>query len=135
VLEGPVSNVSVSELDVGYMEALIPPNTVFTHSFTEGYTVLAYVVEGSFYSVKGDREVRVGRHSTAIFTREGKEVVIRTGEELARILLLSGRPIGEPIAWYGPIVMNYEDEILQALRELREGIFVKHKATEIDDVE
>jgi len=135
VLEGPVSNVSVEELGVGYMEVLIPPNRVFTHSFVEGYTVLAYVVEGSFYSMKGDREVRVGMHSTAVFTREGREVVLRTAEEPARLLLLSGRPIGEPIAWYGPIVMNYEDEILQALKELREGTFVKHKATEIDDVE
>jgi len=49
-----------------------------------------------------------------------------------RILFLSGKPLGEPIAWYGPIVMNYDYEIMEALRELREGKFIKHQANIVD---
>jgi hypothetical protein len=61
--------------------------------------------------------------SLVLFDR-GDEVVVQAGEEGIRFLLVSGRPIGEPIAWYGPIVMNTEEELLQAQRELREGTFI-----------
>jgi redox-sensitive bicupin YhaK (pirin superfamily) len=52
----------------------------------------------------------------------------------ARLILLTGRPIGEPIAWYGPIVMNTKEELIHAFKELKEGTFVKHTATEVDDL-
>jgi hypothetical protein len=55
----------------------------------------------------------------------GDEVVVRAGEQGIRFLLVSGRPIEEPIAWYGPIVMNTDEELLQAQRELRDGTFIR----------
>jgi redox-sensitive bicupin YhaK (pirin superfamily) len=69
-----------------------------------------------------------------VFEREGDRVVVEAGELPARLILPTGRPIGEPIAWYGPIVMNTKEELIQAFKELKEETFVKHTATEVDDL-
>jgi redox-sensitive bicupin YhaK (pirin superfamily) len=101
----------------------------------EGYTALAYVLEGEVLVPEApDRTTRVRERGAAVFEREGDSVVIKAWESPARLILLTGRPIGEPIAWYGPIVMNTREELVQAFRELREGTFVKHRATEVDDL-
>jgi redox-sensitive bicupin YhaK (pirin superfamily) len=55
---------------------------------------------------------------------DGDELVVRAGEQSVRFLLVSGKPLGEPIARYGPFVMNTREEIEQALRDLRDGTFV-----------
>jgi redox-sensitive bicupin YhaK (pirin superfamily) len=55
----------------------------------------------------------------------GDEVVVQAGEEGIRFLLVSGKPIQEPVAWYGPIVMNTRAELQQAYEELRNGTFIK----------
>jgi redox-sensitive bicupin YhaK (pirin superfamily) len=54
---------------------------------------------------------------------------VQAGEAGIRFLLVSGKPIEEPVAWYGPIVMNTEDELRQAMAEMRAGTFIKHSAT------
>ena len=54
------------------------------------------------------------------------EIVVRAGDEGVRFLLVSGRPIEEPVAWYGPIVMNTRAELQTAVTELRAGTFIKH---------
>jgi quercetin 2,3-dioxygenase len=56
----------------------------------------------------------------------GDEVVVQAGDEGVRFLLVSGKPIEEPVAWYGPIVMNTRAELEQAVRELNNGTFIKH---------
>jgi redox-sensitive bicupin YhaK (pirin superfamily) len=65
-----------------------------------------------------------GNRSLVSFDR-GDEVVVRAGDEGVRFLLVSGRPLAEPVAWYGPIVMNTQDELQQAVRELRDGTFIR----------
>ena len=55
----------------------------------------------------------------------GDEVVVQAGEDGIRFLLVSGKPIEEPVAWYGPIVMNTQQELQQAFEELNEGTFLK----------
>ena len=55
----------------------------------------------------------------------GDEVTVQASEEGIRFLLISGKPLREPIAWYGPIVMNTQVELQQAFRELRDGTFIK----------
>jgi len=55
----------------------------------------------------------------------GDEVTVEAGEEGVRFLLVSGKPIREPVAWHGPIVMNTQDEIRQAVSELRAGTFIR----------
>jgi redox-sensitive bicupin YhaK (pirin superfamily) len=56
----------------------------------------------------------------------GNEVTVQAGEDGMRFLLISGRPLEEPVAWYGPIVMNTPAELHQAVSELRDGTFIKH---------
>ncbi|HZS10704.1 MAG TPA: pirin-like C-terminal cupin domain-containing protein, partial [Nitrospirales bacterium] len=67
----------------------------------------------------------VGNHSLVLFDR-GDEVVVHAGPEGIRFLLVSGQPLEEPVAWYGPIVMNTQDQLQQAMRELQDGSFIKH---------
>ena len=56
----------------------------------------------------------------------GDEITVQAGDEGLRFLLMTGRPIQEPVAWHGPIVMNTQDELRQALTELNNGTFIKH---------
>jgi quercetin 2,3-dioxygenase len=55
----------------------------------------------------------------------GDEVVVQAGEEGIRFLLVSGKPIEEPVAWYGPIVMNTKEQLQQAFNDLRNGTFIR----------
>jgi hypothetical protein len=57
----------------------------------------------------------------------GEEITVQAGEQGIRFLLVSGKPIREPVAWQGPIVMNTKDELRQAFEELRAGTFLKHR--------
>lgn len=65
---------------------------------------------------------------TAAKLGEGDTLLLETGDDGAEILLYSSRPLKEPVAWYGPIVMNTEDELMQAFKEMREGTFIKKEA-------
>ena len=65
-------------------------------------------------------------HSLVLFDR-GDEIVVQAGPEGIRFLLVSGKPLEEPVAWYGPIVMNTEEELRQAMGELHNGSFIRHK--------
>ena len=73
-----------------------------------------------------DREPYVGNETIVLFD-DGNQVMVSTQGEGVRFLLISGRPIGEPVAWYGPIVMNTEEELQIAFEEYRSGNFIKHK--------
>ena len=66
----------------------------------------------------------VGNRSLVLFD-SGDEVSVQAGEQGIRFLLVSGTPIEEPVAWYGPIVMNTKEELRQAWTELRDGTFIK----------
>jgi redox-sensitive bicupin YhaK (pirin superfamily) len=57
----------------------------------------------------------------------GDEVTVEAGEQGMRFLLVSGKPLREPVAWYGPIVMNTEEELKQAFEEYQAGTFLKHE--------
>jgi len=65
-------------------------------------------------------------HSLVLFDH-GDEIVVQAGEEGIRFLLVSGKPIEEPVAWYGPIVMNTQEQLRQAMAELQTGEFIKHR--------
>jgi quercetin 2,3-dioxygenase len=67
----------------------------------------------------------IGNRSLVVFDR-GDEITVQAGDEGIRFLLVSGRPIEEPVAWYGPVVMNTEAELRQAFAEIRQGTFIKH---------
>jgi redox-sensitive bicupin YhaK (pirin superfamily) len=65
-------------------------------------------------------------HSLVLFDR-GDEIVVQAGPEGIRFLLVSGKPLEEPVAWYGPIVMNTQEELRQATAELHNGTFIRHR--------
>jgi hypothetical protein len=67
---------------------------------------------------------RVGNRSLVLFDR-GDEITVQAGDEGVRFLLISGQPLREPVAWYGPIVMNSREELQQAYDELRAGTFIQ----------
>jgi redox-sensitive bicupin YhaK (pirin superfamily) len=94
-----------------------------------GIETITYVLAGTVTEKEVDgRETlireSVGNRSLVLFD-SGDEVTVQAGEEGIRFLLVSGKPIREPVAWYGPIVMNTQAELNQALRELRAGTFSK----------
>jgi hypothetical protein len=68
----------------------------------------------------------VSNHSLVLFDR-GDEITVHAGDEGIRFLLVSGKPIEEPVAWYGPIVMNTDEQLRRALAELQSGDFIKHR--------
>jgi redox-sensitive bicupin YhaK (pirin superfamily) len=120
----------------------VPPNKRKTLPVETYRQAFAYVFEGSGsfdgasepFGVLQEEEVageevlvraKVGNRSLVVFD-SGDEVSVRAGEEGIRFLLVSGRPIREPVAWHGPIVMNTQDEIRQAVADLRNGSFIKH---------
>src|SRR5262249_11874345 len=71
--------------------------------------------------------VDAGNRALVLFDR-GDEVVVQAGSEGVRFLLVSGRPLGEPVAWYGPIVMNTQEQLRQAFEELERGTFLRKRA-------
>jgi redox-sensitive bicupin YhaK (pirin superfamily) len=73
------------------------------------------------------RDPFVGKEHLVLFD-DGDQVMVSTEDEPVRFLLVSGKPIGEPVAWYGPIVMNTQEELRIAFEEYRSGTFIKHKS-------
>jgi hypothetical protein len=119
-MSGPVRDIVV---DPEYFDVMMAPHMEFVHRVREGYTACTYIVDGEgFFDDYSGKPVR--KHQAALFG-EGTGIHVRTADEPVRFLLLSGKPIGEPVAWYGPIVMNTEEELKQAFREYREGTFIR----------
>ncbi|NON62241.1 pirin family protein, partial [Acidianus sp. RZ1] len=118
-VEGPV-RVN-SPVDPTYYEVKLDPEKEFKAKVRNGYTVLVFIMQGSG---KVDDRVTLTEGNLGVYG-DGDEIRITTDKERANFIVLSGKPIREPIAWYGPIVMNTEEEISQALLDLRRGSFVK----------
>ncbi|MFX1580608.1 MAG: pirin family protein [Promethearchaeota archaeon] len=123
-LDGTCGPVTEIVTDPEYMDVTVPAGKKFTHSVKKGHTVFAYVFEGEGYFDEMERDLIKSEH--LVLFDDGDEVVVRAGDKQLRFLLVSGMPIGEPIAWYGPIVMNCREELDEAFREYREGTFIKH---------
>jgi redox-sensitive bicupin YhaK (pirin superfamily) len=83
------------------------------------------VTEGSGYFDPDKRKLIDIEH--LVIFKDGDTVKISTGDKSLRFLLVSGKPLGEPVAWYGPIVMNTQEELDKAFEEYRNGTFIKHK--------
>ena len=137
--EGPIRDIVI---DPEYLDVTVPARTEFLHPTKPGHTVFAYVIDGKgffcqeknpfSYEIEGinyfdmDREPYVANETIVLFD-DGNQVMVSTEGEAVRFLLISGRPIGESVAWYGPIVMNSEEELRIAFEEYRKGTFIKHK--------
>ena len=134
---GPVEGIAA---DPRYLDVSVPPGRRKTLPVEMGRSAFAYVFEGSgtFRDASGPQSVMTertdgsnltelapaGDRSLVLFDR-GDEVTVQAGEHGIRFLLVSGKPLQEPVAWYGPIVMNTEAELQQAYDDLRAGTFIK----------
>lgn len=119
--EGPVQDIVTNP---EYLDVTIPPNMKFEHKIQKDYTAFAYCFEGKGY-FDSSKEQFVHAENLIIY-ENGDFVQIRASDKThVRFLLISGKPIKEPVAWYGPIVMNTQDEIQTAFAEYRNGTFLK----------
>jgi quercetin 2,3-dioxygenase len=108
--------------DPTYLDVTLAAGDSFTQPVPRGHTAFAYIFEGE--GVFGADEEIIAQSRLIIFS-DGDHVQVRTKGQPARFLLVSGKPLYEPIARYGPFVMNTREEIEQALRDLRNGTFVR----------
>jgi redox-sensitive bicupin YhaK (pirin superfamily) len=136
---GPVEGVAA---DPNYVDLSVPPNKKKRLKIETTRNAFAYVFAGSgtFRDASNPRavltesavdpsaapEYDATNHSLVLFDR-GDEIVVQAGPEGIRFLLVSGKPIEEPVAWYGPIVMNTQQELQQAFHELQDGTFIQHR--------
>jgi len=138
--KGPVEGVAA---DPRYLDIWVPPGKRKTLPVEVGRHAFAYVFEGSGtfsdaskpFGVLTEQDTasgeplvreRTGNRALVVFDR-GDEVSVQAGDEGIRFLLVSGKPIEEPVAWYGPIVMNTKAELQTAMNELNNGTFIKRR--------
>ena len=135
--QGPVKDIVI---DPEYLDISVPAHSLYEHPAKLGHTVFAYVFNGkaffcqekkpfdfevqevNYFDIK--RESLVSRKELVLFN-DGETVFVSTENEPVRFLLVSGKPIGEPVAWHGPIVMNTQEELRVAFDEYNKGTFIK----------
>jgi len=121
-VRGPVTGIAADPI---YLDVFVPAHASFRQSIERGHTAFAYVFEGEARFGSDDRQAGTNiSHSKLIVLGDGDELRVTTGATPVRFLLVSGKPLHEPIARYGPFVMNTKEEIEQTLYELRMGTFV-----------
>ncbi|HQE73857.1 MAG TPA: pirin family protein [Myxococcota bacterium] len=117
-VKGPVQDVVI---EPEYLDVFVPQGASFVHEINKDHSAFAYVYDGigKFGASEADNR-------TLVRFGDGDAVkIIGVADEGVRFLLVSGRPLGEPVAWRGPIVMNTQEELVQAFQELHDGTFLK----------
>jgi redox-sensitive bicupin YhaK (pirin superfamily) len=138
-VKGPVQDIVT---DPKYLDITVSPESHFRSSVKKGHTVFSYVLDGEAYFDEGrdsyayeaeganyfdlKRECLIGPENLVLYD-DGEEVMISTDSKAVRFLLISGKPIKEPVAWYGPIVMNTQEELRTAFEEYQNGTFIKYR--------
>jgi len=136
-ITGPVDEVAIDPI---YLDVSIPPGKRKTLPVETTRSAFAYVFAGAGKFCNASRPLEVPtegvgwsdttppaqaeNRSLVLFDR-GDEVTVQAGDEGIRFLLVSGKPLAEPVAWYGPIVMNTQEQLRQAFEELQQGTFLK----------
>jgi len=120
-VRGPVTDI---EADPVYLDITVPQNVEFKHPVKMGHTAFAYVFEGQGL-FGGNGSEKAVNHPRLVEFGDGDHVAARAVDQHVRFLFVSGKPLNEPIARYGPFVMNTQQEIQQALEDLRNGTFVR----------
>lgn len=137
-INGPVQDIVI---DPEYLDVALPAHTEFRHPTKPGHTVFAYIIAGQgyfcqekdpfSYEVAGINDFDLQSDSmvgdgTLVLFADGDEIRIFTEADDLRFLLISGKPLGEPVAWRGPVVMNTQDELRVAFEEYEGGTFIKN---------
>lgn len=117
-VRGPMEEIVI---EPEYLDCSVPPGVEFIHPTRPGRTAFLYVIDGAG-TVNGEAV----QNRTLVLFENGDELAATAGPQGLRFLLLTGKPLGEPVAWRGPIVMNTEEELRLAFHEFQQGTFVKH---------
>ncbi len=123
-VKGPIDDIVI---DPEYFDCTIPKGATFIHTTDPSYTAFIYVIEG-----KGSTDDTEIDNGTLVLFNQGDQLSVKADSNPLRCLLLAGKPLNEPVAWRGPIVMNSESELNQAFREYQNGTFVKHSQPELN---
>jgi quercetin 2,3-dioxygenase len=138
--KGPVDEIAADPI---YLDVSIPPEKAKTIPVETTRHAFAYVFAGTGRFCNASEPLAVptegvgwadtnppaeAENRSLILFDSGDELTVHAGDNGIRFLLVSGQPLREPIAWYGPIVMNTQEELRQAFRELKEGTFLRHQA-------
>ena len=141
-IRGPVHDIKI---DPEYLDIRVPAHTSHQLPCKAGHTVIVYVIGGRGYFCKEKKPFTyetegenyfdmetdpVAADGTLILFGDGDNIHIETEAIPVRFLFISGKPLGEPVAWYGPIVMNTQEELQLAFEEYRNGTFLKHTGEE-----
>jgi redox-sensitive bicupin YhaK (pirin superfamily) len=137
-IRGPVRDIVI---DPEFFDISLPAASSFIHEVKPGHTAFAYVIDGEgyfdeqrknlTYEVAGSGWSYVpgnclwGAETVVLYEREGDHVFVTATDKPVRFLFLAGKPLGEPIAWRGPIVMNTQEELRTAFEEFQKGTFIK----------
>lgn len=137
--QGPIQDI-ITEPE--YLDVSLPAGKTFTHPVKDQHTVFAYVIEGEAYfdparlpfahDAAGVNYFDMkppcscGDGTLILYEKGGNHITVTANTQPVRFLLVSGKPLNEPIAWYGPIVMNTHAELRKAFQEYEEGTFIKN---------
>jgi redox-sensitive bicupin YhaK (pirin superfamily) len=128
VICGNVDGVQCAADDIviepEYLDVTIPEKSEYIHATKPGNTVFAYVIDGKGFFSPGKK---LAADENLVLFDNGEQVSASTEDQAIRFLLISGKPLNEPVAWRGPIVMNTQEELEIAFREYREGTFIKNR--------
>jgi hypothetical protein len=122
-VSGPVRDI-VAEPE--YLDVSLEPGAQYTHPVKPGYMAAVYVFEGTGRFSEHTNEELVNR-TIALYGNDGDFITVHAGNNGVRFLLISGKPLNEPIVWGGPIVMNTEEELNQAFYEYEHDTFIRKK--------
>jgi len=137
---GPVDEVAIEPI---YLDIEVPPGIRRSLPVETSRHAFAYVFAGAGKFCNASSPLAVPTEAagwtdaaphaeadnrTLVLFDQGDEVTVEAGEQGIRFLLVSGKPLGEPVAWYGPIVMNTQEQLREAFQELQDGTFLKTKA-------
>jgi redox-sensitive bicupin YhaK (pirin superfamily) len=118
--QGPVSDIIV---EIEYFDITVPPGAYFSYEPQSGFKTLAYVYDGQALFKPEKNMLNEG---TVVILHDMSKLEVQTKDNGVHFLVISGKPLAEPVAWYGPIVMNTKEELDLAFQEYQEGTFIKH---------
>jgi redox-sensitive bicupin YhaK (pirin superfamily) len=128
-MTGPVSGISVEPL---YLDVALSPYTLEEFFIPEGHNACIYVFEGGarFGDVDDHTKKVLSRHDLGVLSQTGSKLRIQAASLGVRFLLLAARPLNEPVARYGPFVMNTREQVLKAVDDFRTGRFLSESGAE-----
>ena len=118
-VRGPIEQPATSPI---YFDVELAPNASFAHVLPDGHNAFAYVFEGDASIGEGEDARPLASQELAVLGG-GEQLIVNAGTNGARFILVAGRPLREPVARYGPFVMNTKEEIMQAFVDFQEGKF------------